>query len=335
MLAVAIVVVCGCPRPAGASYQRAKAQMERVKTFVEEISEHQGRRRNDRQEDRLRNEPRYYRSVVELYDACKTATSELAGFGESLSSAYGDNESRLKEPSKLARELQYQLERDLMPRCEVLRNLLNSDASRRESDFESKLEDAATRIIVFGRGRVNDFVELTKKSEEVLRLLQDSLKTAQAGRDESARGGNELNKSKQQLEAELARNSQDLRRAYETVRDLDARHADAANRCREAVAAHDAARFAAPSSSYLSNAQAAYQRWIAAENVQKEAARALFDAYAQLERVVADGKGRIVDLARVMRDVERYGGESSPEKVIRRYNDLKLWFDLFGYEMNR
>jgi hypothetical protein len=174
-----------------------------------------------------------------------------------------------------------------------------------------------------------------RKSEEVLRLLQDNLKSAQAGRDDAARGGAELNKSKQQLEAELARNSQDLRRAYETVRDLDARHADAANRCREAVAAHDAARFAAPSSSYLSNAQAAYQRWIAAENVQKEAARALFEGYQQLERVIADGKGRIVDLARVMRDVERYGGESSPEKVIRRYNDLKLWFDLFGYEMNR
>ena len=335
VLALAFVAACAAPRPADASYLRARDQMEKVKRFLDEISEHQGRRRNDKQEDRLRNEPRYYRSVYELYDACKTAVGELNGYGESLSNAYGDLESRLKEPNKLARELQYQLERVLMPRCDTLRNLINSDPSRRDSDFESRLENAASEVVVFGRAQHGAWLELVKKSEEVLRLLQDNLRSAQAGRDDAARGGAELNKSKQQLEAELARNSQDLRRAYETVRDLDARHADAASRCRDAVAAHDAARFAAPSSSYLSNVQAAYQRWIAAENVQKEAARALFEGYQQLERVVADGKGRIVDLARVMRDVERYGGESSPEKVIRRYNDLKLWFDLFGYEMNR
>jgi hypothetical protein len=321
---------------AHAAWLRARAQAEKVNSLVEEISEHQGKRRNDKQEDRLRNEPRYYRSVFELYDACKVEVAELSGFGESISAdAYGELETALKEPNKLGRELQYQLEKVLMPKTEELRQLINSDPSRRDSDFESKLETAATFVITFGRRRFEDFVALTKKSEEVLRLLRDNLKEAQAKRDDAARPGTDLFKSKRELETAITQNQQDMRRAYETIRDLDSRHTDAANRCRDAVAAHDAARTAAPGSSYTQNVTQAFQRWAAAENVQKEAARALFDAYQQMERIVADGKARLVDLAKVMRDVERYGDQYNAEKMARRYNDLERWSRLFDYELNR
>ncbi len=336
-LALASLVVCVAVDRADATYLRARAQMERVKTLVEEVNDHQARRRNDKQEDRLRNEPRYYRSLYELYDACKVTVSELSGFGESVApGASGENEARLKEPNKLAGQLAYLLERELMPKVEELRVLVNSDPSRRDSSFESKVEEVATTIIVAGRARVRNFEELTKKCEETQRWLQDSLKAAQALRDDVVKPGVEMNRSKQQLEANVTQNLNELRRAYETVRDLEARHADAASRCRDAVAAHDAARSASPgTSSYLSNAQSAYQRWIAAENVQKEAARNLYDAYLQVERIVADGKNRLVELARVMRDVERYGDQANPEKVVRRYNDFSLWTKLFDYEMNR
>jgi myosin heavy subunit len=335
--AAALVVACVVAERADATYLRARSQMERVKTLVEEVSEHQGRRRNDKQEDRLRNEARYYRSLYELYDACKTTVSELSGFAESVGpGASGENEARLREPNKLAGQLAYQLERELMPKVEELRALLNSDPSRRDGSFESKIDEVATTVVVAGRARVRSFEELSRKCDETQRWLQESLKAATALRDDVVRPGAELNKSKQQLERDVTQNLNELRRAYETVRDLESRHADASSRCRDAVAAHDAARMASPgSSSYLSNAKSAYERWVAAESVQKEAARNLYEGYLSLERIVAEGKTRLVELARAMRDVERYGGQADPEKVVRRYNDFTLWSRLFDYEMNR
>jgi len=331
------LLVSGVIAPnASATYSRARTQIERVKALSEEINDLLYRRRGARPEDRTKDEPRMYRAAQELMDASKTTAYELAGFGDQLASgATGDLESRLKEPSRLTKNLIYLLERELPEACVEFSRLLNIEVNRRESDYDTKLDSAGTTVVVRGRAQHNNFLEFVKTCDETVRLLRDNLRYAQSMRDDAIKPGTALNQSKQYLEAKLTEHAQELRRAYDVVRDCEARHLDAANRCRDAVAAHDAARQASPSSSYLANHVNAYQRWLAAENVQKDAARASYDAYVALERVIVDGKSRLVDLARAMKDVERYGEQANPEKIAKRWNDLDMWTKLFEYELNR
>ncbi len=331
------LVLAGITAPnASATYSKARSQIDRVKALTEEINDLLGRRRNAKQEERTKDEPRMYRATQELREAALSTAYELAGFGEQLASgATGDLESRLKEPSRLTKDLIYLLERELPAACDELAKLINIEVNRRESDYESRLDTAGTTVVVRGRARHANFLELVKTCDETVRLLRDNLRAAQSMRDDAIKPGTALNQGKQYLEAKLAENSQELRRAYDVVRECEARHLDAASRCRDAVAAHDAARQASPSSSYLANHVAAYQRWLAAENVQKDAARASYDAYVALERVIVDGKSRLVDLARAMKDVERYGEQANPEKIAKRWNDLDMWTKLFEYELAR
>jgi|GEM_PF-3608101 len=339
ILSVTLVLagIAGIAAPnASATYSRARTQIERVKALAEEINDLLYRRRGARQEDRTKDDPRMYRATQELIDAAKTTAYELASFGEQLAaSATGDLERPLKEPARLAKYLVYVLERELPEACVEFSRLLNIEVNRRESDYDSRLDVAGLTVVVRGRAQHGNFLDFVKTCDETVRLLRENLRYAQSMRDDAIKPGAALNQSKQYLEAKLTEHSQELRRAYDVVRDCEARHLDAASRCRDAVAAHDAARQASPSSSYLANHVNAYQRWLAAENVQKDAARASFDAYVQLERVLVDGKSRLVDLARSMKDVERYGEQANPEKIARRWNDLDLWTKLFEYEMNR
>ena len=327
---VAVVVACACFAPhTAAQYSKARSQMERVQRVGETLSGLIGNRANE--------EPRIFATAREMIEACKAAAEALSSIGESLANAAsGEHEVRLREPQKLARNLAYQLgDRELIDKCNALMRLVNLDGPDRGNDFSSRMEAAMTSIVVAARGRANDWAELSRKSEETLRWLRESLQAAQAMRDNSARPGMAMNAAKVQIETKRSEQGAEMRRIYESLRECEAREADAARKCREAVVAHDAARMAPPSSSYTANAAAAYQRWKAAEKEHKEIARRGFDLYVALERAVAEGKARLTELARLMADIERFAEDANPETIAKRWTDFERWTKLLEQDLSR
>ena len=325
------VLVVGLWSPvASAQVSKARPQFEIVKDRAERLNDLVGRR--DTEEQAI------LRTTRELSEACMSACDAVARLFEPLAeAASGEHETRLKAPSKLAKNLAYLLvgDRELIDNCRVVMKLINTERKDRDKDFSNKLESAMTTVIVGARARSRDWAELTRTSEETLKWLRESLKEAQARCDNPRQAGAALDATMIRLATKKHEQDREVQRLIGFLTECESRELDAYEKLTKTITAQNEAWLAPASPSKPEKVKEAYEKRLVAENAHDDAHLRSGYARANLVRAQMEQHARDKEYTKSREDVRKFMRESKPETLAKRVAEFERWTDLLEKELKR
>jgi hypothetical protein len=177
--------------------------------------------------------------------------------------------------------------------------------------------------------------KVVNTSKDTLQWLHESLRTTQAMAESNDKPGVALAEVKDRI----ARNEDEqwakVQRLWETLKEWETQDANAANECRKAREAYDAARKDRPSSSSEARVREKRQQWHQAEAKHRAVIERLLTSIAGLHDEMGRWRGRVKDLEEHCTEVQRFAGTGTPEQLAKQCADFDRWIKVLEEDMRR